>query len=98
MSIKDITGISSATPVDPSKGGAVAPQKRGAQQPAPAATVADQVTLTSVGQYLAGAADESAPVDQARVDRIRSELADGTYQVDVKSIAAKLLRLDHDLS
>jgi negative regulator of flagellin synthesis FlgM len=97
MNIKDVTGLSGAKPVDPSKGNTNAPPKQDSKASSLAAGTGDQLTLTSVGQALVGAAEESAPVDRERVDAIRNALADGSYEIDSARLAAKLLRMDRDL-
>lgn len=99
MNIKDVTGLSGARPIDPSRGNAQTPPKQDSKSGSAsgAASASEQLTLTSVGQALAGAADESAPVDRERVDAIRAALADGSYEIDSERLAAKLLRMDREL-
>lgn len=36
----------------------------------------------------------SAPVDSARIEKLRAGIADGSYQVDHEQIAAKMIALD----
>lgn len=57
----------------------------------------DRVTLTDTAQRLLqeAAADAGAPVDEAKVAAIRQAIADGSYAVDSKQIAAKLVELDN---
>lgn len=60
----------------------------------------DTVELTDAARLLerleselAGAAD----VDQARIDSLKAAIADGSYQIDDRSIADALLRADREL-
>ncbi len=60
----------------------------------------DQLTLTDSAQRLLEAtrsAGDASPVDQARVDAIRSSIADGSYVIDPERIAAGLLKMEQDL-
>jgi len=97
MNIKDISGLGGVGPVDGSRGNAGSPRQSESGEAAGRASTADQLTLTAVGQYLAGAANEPAPVDRERVDAIRNALADGSYEIDSTRVTAKLLRLDREL-
>lgn len=61
---------------------------------------ADSVQLTDSARALqrseqAGA--NGAPVDAARVERLRQAVADGSYQVDATRIAGKLLALEQQV-
>lgn len=97
MAIKDVTGLTPPPAVDPSKGkGETAPRPTRPQS-SPTVAGADQVTLTSVGQFLAQAAADPAPVDQPRVDALRQAIADGTFEVDSQRIATRLLLIDREL-
>ena len=96
MSIKDITGVRGPAPIDASRTRGEAHKQRGSEETSKA-SASDQVTLTSVGRYLATAANQPAPVNQSRVEQLRAALADGSYQADSKAIASKLLRMDLDL-
>lgn len=60
----------------------------------------DSVQLTNSGvklSKLANSLDANPPFEQARVDMIKQKIAAGDYQIDAKSIAAKLSRLDSQL-
>ncbi|HZP12219.1 MAG TPA: flagellar biosynthesis anti-sigma factor FlgM [Nevskiaceae bacterium] len=48
-------------------------------------------------QSLQGAAQSSPDVDEARVAQVKRALSDGTYQVDARSVAVKLLALERQL-
>ena len=53
----------------------------------------DALNLQSVEH----AVHSSSDVDEARVAQVKRALADGTYQVDARSVAVKLLALDRQL-
>ncbi|WP_051749037.1 flagellar biosynthesis anti-sigma factor FlgM [Nevskia soli] len=60
----------------------------------------DKVSLTGNAvrlQQLAIAASETPEVDTKRINATRSAIASGTYQINAKSIAAKLSRMDWEL-
>jgi negative regulator of flagellin synthesis FlgM len=60
----------------------------------------DSVTLTNSArtlQKLGDAIAASPVVDGARVDAIKSQLAQNTYKVDSLKVAAKLLAADNEL-
>ena len=70
------------------------------QQPAVAST-SDAVAFTDTASALKQAerALESEPVvDSARVERIRSALADGSYEVDPQRIADNMVDMESSLS
>ncbi|MFA5942015.1 MAG: flagellar biosynthesis anti-sigma factor FlgM [Sinimarinibacterium sp.] len=65
------------------------------------AVPSDSVRLTDDAKLLQQAeraAAEAPDVDERRVAEIKQAVADGTYQVDPKAIAAKLARMEWDLS
>ena len=97
MNIKDVTGVSNVRPADHAKGNAEAKSKASSEHATDATGTSDQLSLTSVGQYLAGVADQAAPVDRERVDAIRAALANGSYEIDAERVAEKILSLDRDL-
>ena len=60
----------------------------------------DGVNITDSAKQLAAleqAINALPEVDQARVDQIRSAIADGTYQVAPERIADKLIRTENEL-
>ncbi len=48
-------------------------------------------------QSLSGSVQSSSDVDEARVAQVKRALSDGTYQVDARSVAVKLLALERQL-
>jgi|GEM_PF-424787 len=59
------------------------------------------VNLTDVGrrmQHLEQLAQRSLGVDTSRVQQIRAQLADGSYQIDASRIADGMLRMERALS
>jgi len=65
-----------------------------------APTPVDKVSLTGNAvrmQQLAQAVAETPEIDTKRVASTRSAIASGSYQVDSKSVAAKLTRMDWEL-
>lgn len=60
----------------------------------------DKVNLTDSARALqeASRAGDASPVDSAKVERIRQELASGTYQVNPGRIADGLLSIEHQMA
>ncbi len=60
----------------------------------------DQLKLTdsAVALRQASRANEGATVDQAKVDKIRQALAEGSYQINPSRIAERMLVLEQQLS
>ena len=52
----------------------------------------DSVELTPSARVLGESGE--APVDTARVDRLRQSIADGSYRVDADRVAGKLLDIE----
>lgn len=78
-----------------------AAQTQAAGQPGAAPVRDDAVSLTPDAQLLQQArqaAADAPAVDQKRIDAIRQSLRDGSYSVDAKVIAAKLLKTEWELS
>ena len=68
--------------------------------PAPSKSGGDSVSLTSEAKQLSGLQDKamnSSGVDQAKVDRIKAQIEDGSYKVDVERLASKLAQFEGDL-
>jgi negative regulator of flagellin synthesis FlgM len=81
-------------------GGTPAAGSRGADKaaaaaPAPAPT--DTVRLSSQGQALASASGTGAVFDTKKVERIKSAIADGQFQVNADKVADSLLETVRDL-
>jgi negative regulator of flagellin synthesis FlgM len=76
------------------KAKASADEKVGALAPA------DSVRLTGAGSEIAAvarSAGEPAPFDAAKVERVRAALAEGTFKIDPRIIADRLLAAEKDL-
>lgn len=61
----------------------------------------DSVRLTDdavLVQQAERAAAQASDVDEQRVAQVRQAIADGSYQVDPKAIAARLARMEWELS
>ncbi|MGA0586382.1 flagellar biosynthesis anti-sigma factor FlgM [Dyella sp. KRB-257] len=76
-----------------------APAAAGGSEPGSAAA-ADKVNLTDSARALqeAARAGDSAPIDTAKVERVRQALAAGTYQVNPERIADRMLSLDSQIA
>ncbi|HZV57494.1 MAG TPA: flagellar biosynthesis anti-sigma factor FlgM [Sphingobium sp.] len=61
---------------------------------APAARPASQPDADSVATPAARMAAQGAPIDSARIDRIKQAISSGQYPVDPDKIAEKMLDLD----
>lgn len=71
------------------------PAARAAKAAAPAAdTVATEAKAELSALAIEAHDAGSAPVDGAKVERIRQAISDGSYTVDHEKIAAKMLELD----
>ncbi|MFD0739015.1 flagellar biosynthesis anti-sigma factor FlgM [Lysobacter koreensis] len=88
----------------PEAAGPTSPARAGndRSQPIGAATAADSVRLTGEAEGLQalerqlGAAP--AGIDVARVNAVRTAIADGSYRVDPQQIASRMLDLDRELA
>lgn len=61
-------------------------------------STSDQVTLTPAARRLLEAGqDASAPINQARVDALRAAVSEGSYQIDARRIAERLLAVERQL-
>jgi negative regulator of flagellin synthesis FlgM len=78
----------------PSAGGTDAPGASAATGPA------DQLKLTDSARAIQNAArsGDSAPVDGAKVARIREALASGSYQANPQKIADSMLSMEHQIA
>lgn len=58
----------------------------------------DDVELSTAAQTLRQASsDTRAPFDQARVESIRSAIAEGRYHVDPERLASNFMRIEYDI-
>ncbi len=51
-------------------------------------------TSSSVSSTVSRMAGEGAPIDSARIERVKTAIASGDYPVDAERIASKMLDLD----
>lgn len=78
-----------------------AAQTQAAGQSGSAPVRDDALSLTRDAQMLQQArqaAADAPAVDQQRIDAIRQSLRDGSYRIDAKVIAARLLKTEWELS
>ena len=54
----------------------------------------DSIALTNATQEIKKAFGSSSPVDSGRVDSIKKALADGSYSIDAKQVAKKLVQFE----
>ena len=100
-----ISGYSTSEPLAPPKGsstGSVVADKTPTETATSSSTsqTGDQVTLTTSArslQKLSDAVAQSPVVNSAKVSSIKQALANGTYQVDSASVAAKLIQFESGL-
>ncbi len=67
---------------------------------APRATSEDTVSLSQKSQQVAGLQQQlkdSPAIDQAKVDSIKQEIANGNYPLDASKIAENLISLEQSL-
>lgn len=82
-----------AKPVSAGEAGATAGQ---AAAPTPREDDSVQLTESAMAMHLASQGAD-APVDAQRVAQVREAIADGSYRVDARSIAARLIGLEKQL-
>lgn len=74
--------------------------KASADEKVGALAATDSVRLTGAGSEIAAvarSAGEPAPFDAAKVERVRAALADGTFKIDPRLVADRLLAAEKDL-
>jgi len=97
--VNNIDGISGNRPPVTNPGNQSRTESSDASARAPE-TRTDEVNLSTSAQVLkelTDAVEASAVNSESRIEAIRQALADGTYQIDARSIADKLLSLDEQL-
>lgn len=57
----------------------------------------DKVELSSLASMMAGSADETSPVDSARIEAIKQAIREGRFVVNPEAIADKLIASVQDL-
>lgn len=65
-----------------------------ARAPVAALTEGVRPTVSASASPAARMAGEGAPIDSARIEKIKQAIADGSYPVDAQKIAQKMLDLD----
>lgn len=93
------TGLKN-TNIDPKSNRPVDNGNNAGNTPAPAKSGGDSVSLTSEAQQLNSLQEKamnSSGVDQAKVDRIKAQIENGSYTVDVDRLASKLAQFEGDL-
>lgn len=69
--------------------------------PKPAASTADKVTMTKQAEQLQKLDElvRSTPdVDQEKVDRIKTQIAEGKFQIDSETIADRIIQQEQELN
>ncbi|HJO35825.1 MAG: flagellar biosynthesis anti-sigma factor FlgM [Pseudomonadota bacterium] len=96
----DIRTMPPIVPSDPRVSPGAAPQQETAPAAARAAGAgADEVQLTDEGrlmQRLENAVRQAPEVDQARVEQIQRQIAEGTYAADAGRIADRLISAERE--
>lgn len=98
-----ISGFTASEPIAPLKGsstGGVVADKSQSEQAGVASRTGDQVTLTNSArslQKLSEAIAEAPVVDADKVASVKQALSSGTYQVDSRRVADKILQSEQGL-
>lgn len=70
--------------------------------PVDAAPAVDEMRLTGEAESIRALAREAsgagAPIDQAKVEAIRAQLATGSYRIDPQQIAQRLTALEREMA
>lgn len=93
------TGLKNTT-IDPKTNRQVDTGISPENSPAATKSGADSVSLTSEAQQLSSLQEKamnSSGIDQAKVDRIKAQIENGSYKVDVDRLASKLAQFEGDL-
>lgn len=78
----------------------VQPQRNSVSSDTPRAASEDTVSLSQKSQQVAGLQQQlkdSPAIDQAKVDSIKQEIANGNYPLDANKIAENLINLEQSL-
>lgn len=78
-------------------GAARKPRTAASGEPVASTSEVDRVRLSDTGTELSSlsrSAGDPAPVDMAKVERIRAALANGSFAFDARQTAANLLRIE----
>jgi len=92
--------IDGTTPRSPLGGPSPVPTRQ-EPAPTPAPSADDTVALTDTARLMQRVENMLAsvpPTDRARVDAVRQALANGAYEIDPERIAARIVRLERELS
>ena len=96
--VNKIDGVSGQRPPAAQPSSSARPER--GEDRAAAGSSSDQLSLTSSAQLLKelGEAVSASPeVDRGRIEAIRQAIADGSYEVDARRVAEKLLKLEDQL-
>ena len=93
MSIEIIGRTNSPTFIKPPPKAEVDGEKKVA---VPNTVKSDSIALTSVTQEIKKAfgSSSASPIDSGRVDTVKKALADGSYSIDAKQVAKKLVQFE----
>lgn len=101
MTHKIESGLSVARPPDTTSPSAIARAGSERNQPIAAAAASDSVRLTgeAEGLHALGRQLGAAPagIDAAKVDAVRTAIADGSYRIDAQQIATRMVDLEREL-
>lgn len=70
---------------------------RGASASSGSGAETDKVELSSIASMMTGSADETSPVDSARIEAIKQAIREGRFVVNPEAIADKLIASVQDL-
>ncbi len=96
-----IDGVGGNAPLNPAQqqvqAAEVQERERPAEERREGENLSDRVTLTPQAQRLKeleGQVSRLPVVDQAKVERIRNEITQGTYQLDPQRVAEKMIHFE----
>lgn len=97
MKVDGSSGVSSALGLAGFEAGARKARTASATDSVAATTEADRVRLSDVGSELSAMTrnvGDSAPVDVAKVERVRAALAEGSFKFDAGTTASRLIQIE----